>query len=146
MGDWAETKAFTMTVTTDCTCEPLLDDDGQVIPTGDMCFGCYTSDREDILAELDYWLSRHDYELVKITNDRMGWTRSAGWLVVDADPERIFEALTVNGDYRLEFYWDDEDMLTARRYSHDENTGSGLFVFEPVSRAMLDDDGLGGQD
>lgn len=139
--DYAEGYAQTMEVNTDCQCE-IFDDEGQVIPTTD-CFGCYTDAKEDLLSELDYWLGRAgDPEYVRIEGRGMGWMSRDGYAIVEAKPDELFEAMTINGEFRLVFEWDERDILTARRYSHDEPTGTGLFTFEPMTQAQYDDDGL----
>lgn len=109
-----------------------------MIPTDD-CFGCYGEAKADVLQELEFWLDRNGMDdSIKISCKSMLWTHSSGYAIVPAAPEAIFEALTLNGDYRLVFTWDREDGLTVTRYSHDEPTGTAPFEFEP----MAADDGL----
>lgn len=120
----------TMTISSDCTCE-VLDDNDEVIPTND-CFGCYRDAKAEIIQELDFWISTNEVEAVEVEAERMCWdnVKALAWLPAEA--ERLFDLLTLNGDFRLEFYWDKEYKLTARRWSHDEPMGTGLFIFRPV--------------
>jgi hypothetical protein len=130
--DYAEGYELMLMVDTRCTCEL----DGEYSPE---CWGCYDSDKTEVLAELDEWLTRNGMDAsIKISCKSMLWTHSSGYAVVSADPDAIFDALTLNGDYRLAFTWDRDDVLTVTRYSHDEPTGTAPFEFEPVA----EDDGL----
>lgn len=120
----------TLSISTDCTCE-VLDDDGEVISTND-CFGCWRDSKDDIITELEYWLDRNKVECVEVEATRMLWNNVSALAWLPNDAERMFNLLSLNGDYRLEFYWSSDDKLSARRWSHDEPTGTGLFTFTSV--------------
>jgi hypothetical protein len=57
----------------------------------------------------------------------MTWQGIMGWAYTT--PERLVDTLSLNGDFRLVFEFDGEN-LTAIRYSHDEPVGTGKFVIE----------------
>lgn len=61
----------------------------------------------------------------------MGWLRQSGFAECLSNPERITELLSLNAEFRLEFELIGKT-LTARRWSHDEPTGTGLFTFSLV--------------
>lgn len=126
----------TLEISTDCTCE-VYDDEGELIPTNH-CFGCWSDSKADIIQELEFWLDRNEVEAVEVFAERMLWTNTSALTWVPSKAESLFDLLTLNGDYRLEFYWDSEDTLTARRWSHDEPVGTGLFTFKPVPAEALD--------
>lgn len=117
------------TLTTECTCE-YYDDNDELVPSND-CYGCYDDDKAWVLDVLQAWLDRQETDRVKITCDRMRWNNLAGVLFVDAEPENLLRALTLNGDYRLEFRISSDDALSATRYSHDEPVGTAPFIFTP---------------
>jgi hypothetical protein len=55
----------------------------------------------------------------------MGWTRASGNTKPIRGLEETFDALTLNGDYRLVFTLYNGD-LSVTRYSHDEPTGASF--------------------
>ena len=67
-------------------------------------------------------------EFIKISGKKMGWTGAHGYAIVEADWDRVYRALTLNGEYRLEFILDGTS-LEVTRYSHDEPTGA-FFTLE----------------
>jgi len=116
-------EKYTASVTTDCVCH---EEDG----IDEVCFGdCYYWQKEDVFALLGMWKVRNGLDedtTILISGEQMGWTRASGvkltnFLELDA-------SLSLDGDFRIEWYLE-ETTLTARRWSHDEPTGTGLFTF-----------------
>jgi hypothetical protein len=116
-------EKYTASVTTDCLCE---DEYGQ--PAGE-CVNCYEWQKEDVFELLGMWQTLNDIDEddhILIDGSGMGWQGQAGfkWTTM----LELHGALALNGDFRIEWYWED-GQLTARRWSHDEPTGTGLFHF-----------------
>lgn len=120
-----ETKQVA-SVTTDCLCE---NEDGT---PQEYCFGdCYEWQKESVFEVLGEWqllnnIDENDHIL--IDGSGLGWMKQSGYkwtTMLELDG-----ALALNGDFRIEWYLDLESkQLTARRWSHDEPTGTGLFYF-----------------
>lgn len=123
----------TYTLTTDCTCTVYDAEYGEGIVPSDECFGCFTDDRDNIAFELDRWVESEEIDAVYIKAAGIGWQHLSGVACVNATGKEILDALAINGDYRLELYLTEDGTLTARRWSHDEPTGTGLFEFEPAN-------------
>lgn len=126
-----ETTLTTVTLTTDCECEIYDEETGEFRPSdGTECFGCYDTAWDDFIENAyTPWLAvigADDATRIRIDGTGMGWMRSAGWASVSA--RDIHSAMTINGDYRIEYYFDGTT-LTARRWSHDEPVGTGVFTF-----------------
>jgi len=66
---------------------------------------------------------------VKISGRAMTWQRLEGFMVIPADFDRLFNALTINGDWTLRIKLEG-NVLTVVRSSHDEPTGA-VFTIEP---------------
>lgn len=117
----------TVTVTTDCLCE---NEDGT---QQEYCYGdCYEWQKEDVFELLGQWqilngVTEDDKILIQGTG--LGWQRLSGWK--ETDILELHGALSLDGDFRIEWYLED-GVLTARRYSHDEPTGTGLFTFTVI--------------
>ena len=116
-------EKYTASVTTNCLCE---DEDGRFIE----CEGdCYYWQKEDVFALLGMWKERNGIEEdtpIVITGSGMTWQRLSGSKVTTM--LELDGALSLDGDFRIEWYLE-ETTLTARRWSHDEPTGTGLFTF-----------------
>lgn len=123
----------TYILTTDCTCE-YYDENDELVPSDD-CMGCYEDELFDLREKLELWIEHHDASYIRVEASGLGWRNLSGYTVITATPKHVIDLLTLNGDYRAEFYFDAEDNLTARRWSHDEPTGTGLFTFTPAELA-----------
>lgn len=110
-----------------CVCE---DEDGNF--TED-CYGCWIDAKEDFKELMTTWATAQKFDeanqLVLIQGQAMGWQRRSGYAVSDLDS--VSEKLFLNGDFRLVFTLDGEN-LTCVRYSHDEPTGAS-FTFTTVA-------------
>jgi len=117
-------------LTTDCECEIYDEETGEFRPSdGTECFGCYDSAWNDFTENFARWLDSvggTDENKIVIRGEGMGWERRAGWAIFPAS--EAHEALTINGEYRVDYSFDGSE-LTAVRYSHDEPTGTGRFLF-----------------
>jgi hypothetical protein len=118
------TEKLTASVTTDCLCE---NEDGT---PQEYCFGdCYEWQKEDVFLLLGEWYLANgidENDPIKIEVDRIGWTNSGAYKWTT--PMELDGALSLNGDFRIEWYLENGE-LTARRWSHDEPVGTGLFTF-----------------
>lgn len=119
-----ETKQVA-SVTTDCLCE---NEDGT---PQEYCFGdCYEWQKDDVLYLLGEWQKANDIDEddpILIEVDRIGWTNASAykWTTM----LELHGALALDGDFRIEWYLSEDNTLTARRWSHDEPVGTGLFTF-----------------
>ncbi len=132
-------------ITTDCLCsavdddgEGLLDEKGNEIPADDCREGeCWHWQADDLDSYLQDWLADNDADKetdVYISCDSQRWTHTGFRALIKA--EKILSALSLNGDFRLEFRIDKFGQLSATRYSHDENTGTAPFFI----RVATDED------
>lgn len=115
----------TASVSTDCQCE---NEDGSM---AEDCFGdCYEWQKEGVFELLGEWQLLNgvtEDDVIVIVGQKMGWQRLTGSKVTDI--LSLDSALSLDSsDFRIEWYLEDET-LTARRWSHDEPTGTGLFTF-----------------
>lgn len=116
-------EKLTAEVTTDCLCE---NEDGT---PQDECDNCYEWQKESVFELLGMWQLRNNIDEsdpILIEVDKLGW-RNAGafkWTTM----LELDGALALNGDFRIQWYLEGND-LTARRWSHDEPVGTGLFTF-----------------
>jgi hypothetical protein len=134
-----ETQAIKAELDNNCTCEVYDDETGEPIlneygypKQPEYCFGeCWTDSVYDFTeCLLKPYLAVKGWELdtpIKVVCGRMTWTNSRGYAYTT--PEKLIDTLTLNGDFRLVFEFDGEN-LTAVRYSHDEPVGTGKFEFE----------------
>lgn len=139
---------YTETFTTTCGCydcpncnvlstsdegELKCGDCGVDMTPSDYCYeACYDYKHENWANDLfPQWLaSVGNPDYVKISGKNMGWLHQEGYAVVETDWDKLYKALTINGDYRLEFVVEGKD-FTAKRYSHDEPTGAS-FTIKPT--------------
>jgi hypothetical protein len=125
---------ITATVTTNCECESYDEETGTYSPA-DTCFDiCWEDACEWVGEVIQDWLTARgieEGEFVKIEANGLGWLRRSGYKLCRADVIELTGALFIDGDFTIEYKLSD-DKLTARRYSHDEPTGSAVFEFEPV--------------
>lgn len=119
----------TFTLTTDCTCE-MIDDNDELVPSNE-CFGCYDDDKALLVETLDKWIAELELSHIEVQGRGMGWTRANGSVIIDADIEELIKALQLRGDFRLEFELPDECFdhdFKVMRYSHDEPTGATFLI------------------
>ena len=122
-------EKYTVSVTTDCVCYTENDETGEHDFSNE-CFGdCYESQKEDVFWLLGMWQTLNDIDEndpILIQVDKIGWTNASAykWTTM----LELHGALALDGDFRIEWYWEDGE-LTARRWSHDEPVGTGLFTF-----------------
>ena len=123
-------EKYTVSVTTDCVCYTENDETGEHDFSNE-CFGdCYESQKEDVFWLLGMWQALNDIDeddKILITGTGMTWQKLSGWK--ETDILELHSALSLDGDFRIEWYLEDNE-LTARRWSHDEPTGTGLFNFK----------------
>lgn len=126
-----EIQIIKATLDSDCTCE-YYDEDTDTSKPSESCYGdCWTESKDDFTENLlKPYLAVKGWTMdtpIKVSSSRMTWQGCSGWAYTT--PERLVDTLTLNGDFRLEFEFDGND-LTAVRYSHDEPVGTGKFVIE----------------
>jgi hypothetical protein len=94
-------------------------------------WACYQPIKDDFEENIfPEFLARNNNPLfVKITGKAMGWQRLTGHAIIPADFDRLFDALTINGDWTLRIKLEG-NVLTVVRSSHDEPTGA-TFTIEP---------------
>ncbi len=106
-------EKLTVSVTTDCVC-----DEGDTDYLTEYCSGdCYEWQKSNDIDESDPIL---------IETDKLGWRNASAYkwtTMLELDG-----ALAFDGDFRIEWYLENGE-LTARRWSHDEPVGTGLFTF-----------------
>ena len=119
-------------VNSSCVCE-YYDEFDQLQPSDD-CFGCFDDslvDLEDLI--LLPWLKDQeadngDYIVVRGSN--VGWMRVSGESTLELDYDSVLDDLMdwfgLNGDFRLSFKLDKDQVLTVRRGSHDEPMGANF--------------------
>ncbi len=116
----------TVSVTTDCLCG-----EGDTDTLTEYCSGtCYEWQKEDVFALLGEWYVVNgidEDDPILINCESMGWQHRSGFKWTT--PMELDGALSLNGDFKIEWYLEDGETLTARRWSHDEPTGTGLFTF-----------------
>jgi hypothetical protein len=116
-------EKLTASVTTDCLCE---NEDGT---PQEYCDNCYEWQKEDVFELLGQWYLLNgidENDPILIEGKGMTWQRLDGYKWTT--PMELDGALSLDGDFRIEWYLEGNE-LTARRWSHDEPTGTGLFTF-----------------
>jgi hypothetical protein len=117
-------EMLTASVTTDCLCE---NEDGT--PASE-CFDCYEWQKDGVFELLGMWQTLNNIteeDTILINGTGMGWAKQDGYKYTNI--LELHGALALDGgDFRIEWYWEDGE-LTARRWSHDEPVGTGLFTF-----------------
>ncbi len=124
-------------LTNSCTCE-TYDEETDTATHSEYCYGdCFTEQRAYLAEAIDAHLAAIgllDADAIRIDCDAIGWQRRAGYAIVESTADGILDALAINGDYTLNFWFGDNyTRCHATRYSHDEPTGSGLFTFSAAS-------------
>ena len=122
-------------IDTYCHCE-IYDEETDTYSQSDSCGGYCHEDRQyDIMESIilpfinDNQLTNYDH--LKIEGSGIGWLRQSGYKIIQAIPEQIFQGLMLNGDFTIQFRYEDKK-LSAIRYSHDEPMGTGRFYFTKI--------------
>lgn len=122
-------NTMAITVTTDCQCENYNEETDEYSPA-EFCFGdCFETQKEDVFSLLGEWKLLNDideYDPILIETNSIGWQNRSAYKIVDF--LELDSALSINSDFRIDWYLEGIE-LTARRWSHDEPTGTGLFTF-----------------
>lgn len=145
MGEVTEQK-WEIELTSDCQCwdcltcevgqvgaddESKCDECDNLLTRSDTCFGCWDDSENSFYEALREWRKEVgvDWDWVRINGAGMGWDSREGYALVKLD--KALQPLTLRGDFRIEAKWEGKT-FSARRYSHDEPTGSAKFVFTLV--------------
>lgn len=119
-----------VTITTNCLCQREDEETGEWVDSN-TCFGdCHEWQEDDAYWLQDEWRKANGIEEddpILIEVDRIGWTNSSAYKWTTA--KEVYKSLYLDGDFTVEFSLTNGDTLTARRYSHDEPTGTGIFTF-----------------
>ena len=117
-----------VTIESNCVCEYDEDEDLNFYCDGD----CWEWQKEDVSWIIEEWSKKNGYEEdtpILITGTNMNWNHVSGW--AEATPKTILDKLTLNGDFRLTFEFDEEEnVFNCVRSSHDEM--GALFTFQPL--------------
>ena len=127
-----ERETMKAIIESNCVCEnenDYVDSYGETNP----CFGeCWEWQKEDVAWIIGEWQKKNGYEddtPILITGKNMNWNHVSGW--AEATPKTILDKLTLNGDFRLTFEFDEEEnIFNCVRSSHDEM--GALFTFQPI--------------
>lgn len=136
-------KVWEVTLNSDCQCYDCpkcgvgfvraeygqkCDECAVELVSSDSCAGCWEDSESNFYEALESWKKEVgvDWDYVRISGVGVGWMRSSGYTEVPLDT--CLKSLTINGDFRIEAKWE-EKTFSARRYSHDEPTGSAVFTF-----------------
>jgi len=114
---------YTTELSSNCLCEDE--------PEGCNGWVCYQPIKDDFEENIfpEFLARNNDPLFVKITGRGMGWQRLTGHATIPAEFDRVFDALTINGDWTLRIKLEG-NVLTVVRSSHDEPTGA-TFTVEP---------------
>lgn len=118
----------------DCSCysdESLASQEAEGVWAD--CHGdCWYLSVSDLGYLFDEWLRSFDkdqlQEVLSVDAEGLGWMRRAGSAFVRCDVQELLDLFTLRGDFRLEFSFYKGAELVVRRWSHDEPTGSAVFV------------------
>lgn len=116
-------------ITTECICETYNESNGNSVPS-DSCYGCWEESlsdlRDNLLIPFFSVIGADDNSNILVEGTGLGWQGRSGWIVVTAN--NLHSALAINGEYQVKYRFDGTE-LKARRWSHDEPTGTGVFTF-----------------
>ena len=137
------------TITNTCVCVEMDDNGDEMTDSSGYpvwakaCYGCF----EDNLGNLTFnilhpWLNAlgldADETVLLLNGSNMGWLNRYGVIMARATSPAIIRAMSINGEYRIEFLLsDDKREMSARRSSHDEPMGA-RFTFTAVSEKAAD--------
>lgn len=129
-------EQMTATYSTDCACTSENFQTGEFEPS-ETCFGdCGEWQEQSVQEVIDEWIFLNKYTEdtnILITCDSQGWTRSYKSFITKVS--KLPTALSLKGEFRIE--WELKgSTLTARRYSHDEPTGTGEFQFSFIAECV----------
>lgn len=131
-------KTATVELTSDCTCE-YYDDDDNLVPSLNDCFGCWT-DSVDYFTEEVLWkyLKAHNLDndaTLRADVENLGWDRRSAHTYVSASG--LISRLTLHGDFTLRVYLSEDcKTLEIVRSSHDEM--GARFVVTPAEESEED--------
>ena len=121
---WAtEEHPLEITLSNNCLCEDE--------PEGCGGWACYQPIKDDFEESVfpEFLKRNGNPSSITIIGKAMGWQRVSGVMTIPADFDRLFSALTINGDWTLRITLKD-NKLSVVRSSHDEPTGA-TFTIEP---------------
>ena len=109
--------------------EPECDSCQSPTTPANYCDGfCYESDREFAKGLFDTWLSNNGKpNSIKVSGKNVGWRNLSGYDIVEADFNKLFEYLILNGEWTLDITANDTE-FSIRRSSHDEPTGASYII------------------
>ena len=123
MSEWATVaEPATVTISSNCSCEGGYDEG---------CMGevCYVPLKEDFEESIfpEYLKRNGNPKYLKVMGQNMGWMRTSGYMVIEADASKLFELLLINGEWTLKISLAGRNLLIVRS-SHDEPTGAGFII------------------
>jgi len=132
-----DTQLLEVVMSTDCTCEEYDEITDTSYPA-DWCIGCWEDNKFIVESMVFEWRRRNNYDgdYVGVDVERMLWTNIS--LKTAIPLEKLFDFLSLKGDYTLYFKLDDKT-LTVRRTSHDEPMGA-YFLIRPLEVSDFDSD------
>lgn len=94
--------------------------------------GCYEYKLDWLHEELENYLAANgNPSTLQVNGSSIGWRRLSGYATCEANSKNLLDVLTFNGDWRLRFTFDGND-LHVIRWSHDEPTGTSFYVVPAV--------------
>lgn len=96
----------------------------------DYCDGACYGYRLEWLEELaSAYAKGNGHEYLVLHGRGMGWTGASGHTdPIPATGKDLLDALTFSGEWRLRFTLDENNLLTIKRYSHDEPMGASFYA------------------
>ena len=128
--EWAtEAEPCTITLSNECVCETESS-------AGCDGWACYEPIKDDFEENIfpEFLARNNNPPSLQITGKAMGWQRLTGTAFIPADFDRLFSALTINGEWMLRIKLAG-NTLTVIRSSHDEPTGA-TFTIEPSTEEI----------
>lgn len=119
-----------VTLSSDCFCEYFDEELDSYVPCASCDGDCWDLAYYDYDLFFKEWLVAHPdqlTEILEVDGEGVGWMRQSGSAFVRADAKQLLDLFTLRGDFRLEFTFEGRE-LRVRRWSHDEPTGSAVFV------------------
>ena len=91
--------------------------------------GCWDYKLQWLNEMVEEWSKNCARGWMVVSGRAMGWQRTSGHTdAMPATGKELLKALTFSGDWTLDFKLDQENLLTVRRWSHDEPTGASFIV------------------
>ena len=120
----------------------VLDDNGNPVPS-EHCDGCWQDDQSnteyDIIHPWQIANDIADQDYIVINANKLSWRNVDGYALSKGDFKSILKTLTFDGDWTLKITYDGDKTMTARRWSHDEPTGTGIFTFRKATEEEIED-------